>query len=211
MPPAQFPHAHPHPARALIEGMIERRQQPGADIAAIDAEIWQRFGHQCAVLYTDLVGFSRQVEAFGIIHFLQIIHAARRLLSPEIERCGGAILKEEGDSLLIIYSDPVAALRSAFAMQRVVRAYSREKVDEERIELCVGLGWGRVLKIGDDDVFGSEVNAACKLGEDQAQGGEILATEDFVRAVQHAGNWLCRPLDVEVVATRRAWIIDESD
>lgn len=211
MPPEETLHAHPHPARALIERMIERRQQPGADLAAIDAEIWQRFGHQCAVLYTDLVGFSRQVETFGIIHFLQIIHASRRLLSPEIERFDGSVLKEEGDSLLIIYPDPVAALRSAFAMQQVVRAYSREKVDEERIELCVGLGWGRVLKIGEDDVFGSEVNAACKLGEDQARGGEILATEDFVTAVQHAGNWVCRPLDIEAVATRRAWHIEEAD
>ena len=89
---------HPHPARALIE----RRQQPGADLAALDAEIWAQFCHQCAVLYTDLVGFSRQVEAFGIIHFLQIIHMSRRLLSPEIERWNGRVLKEEGDSLLII-------------------------------------------------------------------------------------------------------------
>ena len=34
-----------------------------------------------------------------------------------------------------------------------------------------------MLRIGDVDVFGAEVNAASKLGEDLAQAGEILVTE----------------------------------
>ncbi len=47
--------------------------------------------------------------------------------------------------------------------------------------LCIGLGYGRVLHIGDQDVFGQEVNAASKLGEDTAKANEILVT-DAVRA-----------------------------
>ena len=42
--------------------------------------------------------------------------------------------------------------------------------------LCVGIGHGRILKIGDEDVYGHEVNLASKLGEDAAKGDEILAT-----------------------------------
>ncbi|MFZ2391652.1 hypothetical protein [Rhodoferax sp.] len=45
--------------------------------------------------------------------------------------------------------------------------------------LCVGLGYGRVLRIGDSGVFGAEVNAASKLGEDPAKAGEILVTGAF--------------------------------
>ena len=42
--------------------------------------------------------------------------------------------------------------------------------------LCLGVGFGRVLRVGDADVFGPEVNAAAKLGENTAQAGEILIT-----------------------------------
>jgi adenylate cyclase len=33
------------------------------------------------------------------------------------------------------------------------------------------------LRIGDDDVFGNQVNAASKLGEDTARANEILITK----------------------------------
>ena len=51
------------------------------------------------------------------------------------------------------------------------------KSEEEKVLLCVGLGYGKVLRIGDMDVFGQEVNAASKLGEDTAKAGEILTTQ----------------------------------
>jgi hypothetical protein len=33
-----------------------------------------------------------------------------------------------------------------------------------------------MLRIGDDDIYGAEVNAACKLGEDTAKAEEFLIT-----------------------------------
>jgi class 3 adenylate cyclase len=42
-------------------------------------------------------------------------------------------------------------------------------------ELCIGIGFGRILQL-DDDAFGDEVNLAYKLGEDIAKGREILIT-----------------------------------
>ena len=55
--------------------------------------------------------------------------------------------------------------------------------------LCVGIGHGRVLKIGDSDVFGHEVNLASKLGEDTAKGHEILVTRAFRDAIGEAASW----------------------
>ena len=40
----------------------------------------------------------------------------------------------------------------------------------------MGLGFGPMLRIGDHDVYGAEVNAAAKLGEDTAKAHEILVT-----------------------------------
>jgi class 3 adenylate cyclase len=62
-------------------------------------------------------------------------------------------------------------------MQRVLKTYNADKVDEEKVLLCVGLGFGKMLRIGDTDVFGAEVNAASKLGEDTSKAWEILVTE----------------------------------
>ena len=75
--------------------MIEERTQPGADVARIDERIWDLFGEEWAVMFTDLSGFSRNVAEFGIIHFLQVIFEQKRLLLPIAARNDGILIKVE--------------------------------------------------------------------------------------------------------------------
>jgi class 3 adenylate cyclase len=161
---------------ARLWKLVEERTQSGADVAAIDQRIWDLFGEEWAVLFTDLVGFSRQVARFGIIHFLQIILEQKRLLLPIIEKHDGILIKIEADSLLVLFKKPAQAIACAIAMQRTCQAASARRAAEEQLILCCGIGHGKILKIGDDDVFGHEVNIASKLGEDIAKGHEILVT-----------------------------------
>jgi adenylate cyclase len=160
--------------RALWE-LIERRIE-GGNHQAIDDEIWARFGGEWTVMATDLAGFSRQVAKFGIVHFLQTIHEQTRRLEPIVAEHGGHLVKTEADSMLILFSSAPAAMRSALAMQAACRAISETREPEDKILLCIGIGHGRLLKIGDNEVFGHEVNLASKLGEDTAKAHEILAT-----------------------------------
>ena len=153
--------------------LIAERLQPSADKEKIDQRIWDLW----CIMFTDLSGFSRGVEQFGIIHFLQTIYESHRLLIPVIDAHDGILLKVEGDSYLVIFRRVQKALAASLAMQQVLFHYNASRPDEEKVLLCVGLGYGRVLKIGDDDVFGAEVNAASKLGEDIARSGEILVTQ----------------------------------
>lgn len=159
-----------------LEKLIEDRLKPGANRKIIDQRIWDLFGETWSIMFTDLSGFSRGVARFGIIHFLQMIYESHRLLIPVIDNHDGILLKEEGDSLMVIFRNVQKALRASIAMQRVLKEYNKDKSDVEKILLCVGLGYGDVLKIGDSDVFGPEVNAASKLGEDIAEPWEILVT-----------------------------------
>jgi class 3 adenylate cyclase len=159
-----------------LESLIKQRLEPGADKRVIDGRIWDLFGEDWSVMFTDLSGFSRRVAEFGIIHFLQTIYEAERLLLPIIEEQDGILLKVEGDSFLVIFRNPRKALLCSIAMQRCLADYNKGRVDEEKVLLCVGLGYGRVLRIGDADVYGAEVNAASKLGEDTAKAWEILVT-----------------------------------
>ena len=62
--------------------LVAERCQPCVDARAIDQRIWDLYGETWAVMFTDLFGFSRSVEAFGIIHFLQAILEQKRILLP---------------------------------------------------------------------------------------------------------------------------------
>lgn len=167
-----------------LENLILERLSPGVDKEKIDQRIWDLFGEEWCVMFTDLSGFSRGVEKFGIIHFLQTIHESERVLVPIIESFDGILLKAEGDSLLVIFRNADKALDAAVKMQNELKIYNKDKIPEEQILLCVGLGYGKVLKIGDTDVFGSEVNTASKLGEDIAEIGEILVTYNVFEKVK---------------------------
>jgi len=161
-----------------FEKLIQERLQPGADKVLIDERIWDLFGEEWCIMFTDLSGFSRGVAQFGIIHFLQTIYESERLLIPVIDDFDGILLKVEGDSFMVIFKKVRKAINAAIRMQKILKQYNADKSKEEQVLLCVGMGYGKVLKIGDSDVYGKEVNAASKLGEDTAKAWEILVTEN---------------------------------
>lgn len=178
-----------------LENLIAERLVPGADKVAIDRRIWRVFGEKWAVLYTDLSGFSRNVAEFGIVHFLQTIYESHRLLVPLIEKENGILLKTEGDSLIVMFRHVNDAIRCALAMQRCTQEYNKTRIDAEKVLLCVGIGYGEMLRIGDVDIFGAEVNAACKLGEDVAKASEILVTGAVTREARLPANTSFQQLD----------------
>jgi class 3 adenylate cyclase len=157
--------------------LIESRTLPGADLKRIDQRIWDLFGEEWAVMFTDLAGFSRQVAAFGIIHFLQVIHEKKKLLLPVIAEHEGILCKIEADSFLAIFRRAKSAVRCAVEMQRIAQKASERKMPEDQLLLCVGLGCGKVLRVGEREVWGSEVNAASILGETTAKAHEVLTTQ----------------------------------
>jgi adenylate cyclase len=178
-----------------LEGLIEQRLQPGADKEQIDQRIWDLFGEEWCVMFTDLSGFSRGVEKFGIIHFLQTIHESERVLLPIVEENDGILLKVEGDSFMAIFRKASKGLGAAVAMQRALVDYNVGKISEEQVLLCVGLGFGHMLRIGDADVYGAQVNAASKLGEDTAEAGEILVTKAAKEAATDYTEVNYEPID----------------
>ena len=163
-------------SQARLWRLIEERTRPGADAEIIDRRIWDLFGETWAVMFTDLCGFSRQVAAFGIVHFLQIIYEQKRLLLPIVADHDGVLIKVEADSFLILFKRAEIALRCGVAMQHACQRFNAGRPPEHQLLFCAGVGYGRILRIGDYDVFGQEVNAASKLGEDTAKAHEVLVT-----------------------------------
>jgi class 3 adenylate cyclase len=133
-----------------------------------EARIEEGFVAERAVLVLDMSGFSRTTQAYGIVEFLLMIRRLRRTADPIVARHRGDVLKAEADNLFCLFPSVVDAVAAA-----------REIVDalENDLYVSIGIGFGRMLLIGDDDVLGGEVNLASKLGEDVAGRGEILLTE----------------------------------
>jgi adenylate cyclase len=176
-------------SQARLWKLVEERCKAGADVSAIDQRIWDLFGEDWAIMFTDLSGFSRRTSEFGIIHFLQIIHEQRKLLLPIVESFDGLLLKQEGDSFMIMFRRADRAVECGVAMQQACKNVNERRKVEEQILLCLGIGYGRVLRIGDEDVWGREVNGASKLGEDTAKPYEILVTSAAKTALGDKGDY----------------------
>lgn len=167
-----------------LSSLIEQRLADGADHEALDARIWQMFGERWCIVFTDMAGFSRRAARTGIVPFLVLIHQLHKLTTPVFEQHAGFILKNIADSQLVLFRDPRAALAACVEAQRVLHAHNAEVPEPDRLYLGCGLGYGDILKLGDEDVFGVEVNFAAKLGEDLAGPYEIFVTPDAVKALR---------------------------
>lgn len=187
-----------------LESLIEERMIPGADKAVIDARIWEVFGENWSIMFTDLSGFSRNVAEFGIIHFLQNIHESQRIFEPCIESYDGVLVEVAGDSMLVLFRKPIKAVECAIAMQRTTKQYNQHKADAEKILLCVGIGYGEILTIGEHNVFGEEVNSASKLGEDVAKAGEILVTGSVASEIKDLPGIRLEQIDASAVWVKAA-------
>lgn len=199
-------HAVTYPAmQQRLNKLLAERAGKGSDKAAIDGQIWELFGEQWAVMFTDLAGFSRHVAEFGIIHFLQVIYESFRVYIPLIEQHGGTLLKVEGDSMMVLFRKPAPAARCAIAMQHASREYNKKRPDAEKLLLSIGLGWGRMLKFGDQDVYGQEVNVACKLGEDLGTHWSVSCSEAFYQALKDDAEHKFEALSTVPAGSPGAW------
>ncbi|MCS6885923.1 MAG: adenylate/guanylate cyclase domain-containing protein [Acidobacteriota bacterium] len=178
----------------ILEELISKRLCPGANIDAIDHKIWTLFGETWAVLCSDMSGFTIRTERFGIIHFLTLIYEMRRIAKPLILEHSGLLLKAEADNLLVLFRDLNQALLYARDIHKTIAKYNETKNVDYQLAVSIGIGYGRILKIGDTDCYGNEVNRAFKLGEDIAQPHETLLTPSAYELASNLPNFSFRKI-----------------
>jgi adenylate cyclase len=144
------------------------------------AEIAQRiedtFGQCKAVLTLDMSGFSRTTQQHGIISFLLMIHQMQLICGPCVEQCGGTVIKTDADNLFCLFDTVADAVKASREIITRLNAVNTVLPADRQLYVAFGIGYGKILNIGDEDIFGDEMNLACKLGEDIAERGEILLT-----------------------------------
>jgi adenylate cyclase len=157
--------------------LLQERNEHPERAHEIDEKITKSFGETLAVFVMDMSGFSRQTLRHGIIHFLAQIHRMHSIAAPVVESNGGEVIKFEADNVFAVFPDVERAVSAAIELDRSLEAANTMLPDEFDMHGEFGIGYGEILVIENDDMYGSEVNLASKLGEDLAQRGEILLTE----------------------------------
>lgn len=160
----------------LAELLQERNEHPER-ATEIDARIHEIFGETHAILVMDMSGFSRLTIAHGIIHFLAMIHRMHQIALPTVEEHGGEVIKWEADNVFAIFAEVERAVEAAIDIMKRFSAANTMLPEEMDMHGKFGIGYGEALVIEREDLYGSEVNLASKLGEDLACREEILLTE----------------------------------
>lgn len=156
----------------LLNDMISFPERRG-DIAQ---NIETTFGQCKAVLTLDMSGFSRTTQQHGIISFLLMIHQMQLICRPCIEQNGGKVIKTDADNLFCLFDTVADAVRASQDIITRLNAVNVALPADRQLYVAFGIGYGKILNIGDEDIFGDEMNLACKLGEDIAEKGQILLT-----------------------------------
>ncbi|HKA17438.1 MAG TPA: adenylate/guanylate cyclase domain-containing protein [Blastocatellia bacterium] len=183
--------------RALLRRLLGIRNQFPDRVEQVDQQVRDAFERQVSILVLDMTGFSRLTVQHGIIHYLAMIHQMEEAARPAVTGNNGTVIKQEADNLYAVYDKPAQALESALDIFRAFDAVNSVVPLNRDIYGSIGIGYGPSLIIGDEDLFGCEVNFACKLGEDLAVKGEILLTSSAHEALPR-GRYVCVPVTYEV-------------
>lgn len=168
----------------IFQRLLRQRMHDFEKSRHIDQEITASFAGQYAVLVLDSSSFTSNVIRFGIIHSYSLVIAMRDLLTPSMVKHGALHFWYEADNIFAVFNDPISAVRCAEGMQEV--AY-KSKTDPEMtpcLGICIGIGYGQLLNLGERHLYGLEMNFASKLGEDVAGPGEILLTESAATVIR---------------------------
>jgi class 3 adenylate cyclase len=145
-------------------------------------EIWERFGRSVAVLMLDSTGFSRTTEKHGIVHFLTQLMQMREIIQGVCKESDCHLLRFEADNVYAAFDHPDEAIKTALKIHEAIEREQLMLDHREPFQVCIGIGYGKLLWSETlEGYFGEEINLASKLGEDTAEGGETLISENAYR------------------------------
>ena len=115
-----------------------------------------------AVVYADMVGYSRLIglDDAGTLRRLRTLR--RALIDPAIREHGGSVAQTGGDLLLVAFDSIDGAVRCAVKIQQQVPVYDGDQPPDRRIRFRIGINIGDVIPDG-TDLHGDGVNIAARL------------------------------------------------
>ena len=109
-----------------------------------------------AIMFTDIVGFSRQMGA-DEARMLRLLDVHNQLMQHAVATHHGQVIKTIGDAFLVDFPSVVQAVQCAQAVQAQLRARNTEHENAEQIHIRIGIHLGDIVQ-KNGDVFGDGVN-----------------------------------------------------
>jgi adenylate cyclase len=145
---------------------------------------------EVAILFTDLVEFSRWALQAGDSVAVALLRRVGEATEPPIEANGGKIVKRLGDGLMAVFDNPQGAVEAALEAGQAIQTI--EAVGY-RPRQRAGVHFGRAQKVG-GDYLGVDVNVAARVAA-AAGPNEVLISET-ARAM----------LDLDKLSLKRRWM-----
>lgn len=177
------------PGRARLRQLLKEYNEYPDRQQEIDRRIHDEYCKSVAIVVIDSCGFSRSVRQHGIVNYLARLERLERMTAPMVAAHGGRVLRLEADNIFALFPDADAAVGFAAEVQHNVEIANEPLPAASEIYVAIGVGYGRLLLIDDDDAYGDEMNVACKLGEDLAERGDVLVTAAAYEALSPGGPW----------------------
>lgn len=162
--------------RTELNRLLQQRNEYPERATELDQQIHATFGETHAVLVLDMSGFSRLTVKYGIIHFLAMLQRLTTIAVPLIGDHGGQVIKLEADNIFAAFDNVDPAVEAAIDILKRLAAVNTGLPDSLDLSASIGIGYGEMLMLK-EDMYGSELNLASKLGEDLARSGEVLLTK----------------------------------
>ena len=131
-----------------------------------------------AILATDVVGYSRLMEADEADTLARLKSTRENLIDPKIAAYNGRIVKLMGDGALVEFPSVVDAVTCAFEIQRTMAECNAELPKEKQLEFRIGINLGDVIIEG-ADIYGDGVNVAARLEGLAPPGGVLISGTAF--------------------------------
>jgi adenylate cyclase len=153
-----------------------------------------------AVLFVDIVGFTRMAEAMAPEAVVTLLRQFHERMTAQIFACGGTVEKYIGDAIFAVFGvpnasaeDAVNALACAEMMLEALEHWNGERVEGGEAPLAIGIGlnYGAAVlgDVGSEHsmsftVIGDTVNTASRLqGLTRSMGTPLVVGDALVRAV----------------------------
>lgn len=164
----------------------------------LEDSIWQSYGSENTAFVLDMSGFSLLTRKYGIVHYLSMIRRMQLTVEPIITDHGGRIIKFEADNCFAVFPEPSSAARTAITIQHAIAAANLLTTEDMDIHVSIGIDYGKILILNNDDMYGDPVNRACKMGEDIGRADDILITKEAMDMIPEEAHIHGKQIEVSI-------------
>jgi class 3 adenylate cyclase len=129
------------------------------------------------VVFTDIVDSTKKVAQLGDLSWQKLLQKHNSMITNEIHKFRGELVKNTGDGFLAIFDGPTRAIRCAWDVTRYAKQLG--------IEVRAGLHTGECI-VTSADVSGIAVHIASRI-MNEASGGEVLVSSTVKDLVYGSG------------------------